>query len=123
MRMRDVFLLVLLAAGGRQAWAEDAGSSAAPKAEAKSPAKAAEASSVKENIKQLGREVSDPGALPRIKAHEQDLEKKIKAKREQQRKDHGRARPRDAVDLTKSLDKPAPRNTPAKPDTPKPGAN
>jgi hypothetical protein len=69
-------------------------------------AQAADAGSVKENVKELAREVSDPSTLDRIKAHEQALEKKVKNKRERQRKDHGTARPDDAVDLAKSLDKP-----------------
>jgi hypothetical protein len=81
---------------------------AAAKADAKSASPAKTADSVKENIKQLGKEVSDPGALQRIKAHEQELEKKIERKRDRQRKDHGQARPSDAVDLAKSLDKPEP---------------
>jgi len=62
--------------------------------------------SIKENIKQLGREVTDPGTLQRIKAHEQALENKIERRRDRQRKDHGNARPSDAVDLVKNLDKP-----------------
>jgi hypothetical protein len=69
-------------------------------------AHAADAGTVKENVKQLVREINDPGTLPRIKAHEQALEKKVQHKREHQRKDHGGPRPGDAVDLAKSLDKP-----------------
>jgi len=69
-------------------------------------ARAADAGSVKDNVKELAREVNDPGTLQRIKAHEQALEKKVKNKRERQRKDHGSPRPGDAVDLAKSLDKP-----------------
>lgn len=62
--------------------------------------------SITENIKQLVREVTDPSALPRIKAQEQKLEKKIQHKRASQRKDHETPRPEDAVDLVKSLDQP-----------------
>ena len=69
-------------------------------------ARAADAGTVKDNVKELAREVSDPGTLQRIKGHEQALEKKVKNKRERQRKDHGSPRPSDAVDLAKSLDKP-----------------
>jgi hypothetical protein len=85
---------------------------------------AADAGSIGDNVKQLVREVKDPATPGKIKAHEQALEKKVKNKREHQRKDHGSARPADAVDLAKSLDKPdgAGTATPAaaKADAPKP---
>ena len=71
------------------------------------PKKSGETGSVKANVKQLGREVSDPGTLQRIKAHEQEFETNVQRNRARQRKDHGAARPSDAVDLAKSLDKPA----------------
>src|SRR5882672_6713319 len=74
--------------------------------DAKAP-KSGDQGSVGDNVKQLGKEVSDPSTLDRIKAHEQELEKKVKRKRASQRKAHGEARPDDAVDLAKSLDKPA----------------
>ena len=90
-----------------------------PKADSKTSAKTGEKRPVKDNVKQLGREVSDPTTLQRIKAHEQELEKKVESRREHQRKDHGAARPSDAVDLAKSLDKPAGAAAAAKPE-PKP---
>jgi hypothetical protein len=105
-------LVSLLAAGpGRQAHAGDAAASTAPaksrsKAESKSAGRSADKDSVQGNVEQLGREVSDPSVLDRIKAHEQELEKKVQHKRASQRQDHGEARPADAVDLAKSLDKP-----------------
>ncbi len=71
-------------------------------------AQAADAGSVTDNVKQLVHEINDPGTPARIKAHEQNLEKKVKSKRERQRKDHA-AKPADAVDLAKSLDKPEPK--------------
>jgi hypothetical protein len=96
-----------------------ADSKAAPKDEAKAPAATGEKRPVKENVKQLGNEISDPTTLQRIKAHEQALEKRIESRRERQRRDHGTARPSDAVDLAKSLDKPedAAAPTPAKVET------
>src|SRR5437870_3034619 len=85
--------------------------------DSKADPKAGDQGSVKDNVKQLGKEVSDPKTLDRIKAHEQELEKKVQRKRASQRKDHGEARPSDAVDLAKSLDKPAPSGgAPAKAD-------
>ena len=97
--------LLLAAAAGRPARADDTAKPDA-KAGAKATGKSKEPDSVKENVKQLGREASDPGVLQRIKAHEQELETKVKTKRQRQRKDHGSAKPSDAVDLAKSLDKP-----------------
>jgi hypothetical protein len=82
-------------------------------------AHAADAGSVTDNVKQLVREINDPGTPGRIKAHEQTLEKKVKSKRERQRKDHA-AKPADAVDLAKSLDKPAPKPAQAAPPAPAP---
>jgi hypothetical protein len=76
-----------------------------PKAGAAPDRKAGDKDSVGEHVKKLGREVKDPGTLQRIKGHEQDLEKRVERKRDSQRKDHGAARPGDAVDLAKSLDK------------------
>ena len=104
--------LGLLALTGKGARADVSAAPGAPakaeaKAEAKAPPAAGEKRTVKDNVKQLGNEVSDPSTLQRIKAHEQDLEKKVENKRARQRKDHGAARPSDAVDLAKSLDKPA----------------
>src|SRR5215831_204807 len=96
---------LLVTAGATGAQADDTAKPDA-KSGAKSTGKSKEASSVKENVKQLGREVSDPGTLQRIKAHEQELKQKGESRRERQRKDHGAARPNDAVDLAKSLDKP-----------------
>jgi hypothetical protein len=120
----------MLALTGGRARAEVAAApaKAEPKAEAKAETKASpttgEKRTVKENVKQLGNEISDPGTLQRIKAHEQDLEKKVESKRARQRKDHGAAQPNDAVDLAKSLDKPegAGKVTPAKTIETKPGA-
>jgi hypothetical protein len=104
-----VLSMLLMAAAGSPVRADDtAKSSAQPNGKSK------EATSVKENIKELGRQVSDPGTLQRIKAHEQELEKKVERQRDRQRKDHGRARPSDAVDLAKSLDKPEGAKTEAK---------
>jgi hypothetical protein len=112
--------LALATLNAGSARAQGAGA-ADPKTDTKAPAKAGEKRPVKENVKQLGREVSDPSTLQRIKAHEQDLEKKVEAKRERQRKDHGAARPSDAVDLAKGLDKPEGGAAPAKTEV-KPGA-
>jgi len=106
-----VLSMLLMAAAGSPVRADDtAKSSAQPNGKSK------EATSVKDNIKELGRQVSDPGTLQRIKAHEQDFEKKVERQRDRQRKDHGRARPGDAVDLAKSLDKPEGAGAPAKAD-------
>ena len=93
--------------GMRAARAQGAAAATPPaQSEAKGTAKSAGPTSVKEHIKQLGKEASDPGTLQRIKAHEQEAEKKVERIRDRQRKDHGRARPEDAVDLAKSVDKP-----------------
>jgi hypothetical protein len=110
--------LGLVAVAGGPARAQGAaGSTATAKSSSKSAAPAADKSPVTDNIKQLGREASDPGTLQRIKAHEQELEKKVERKRESQRKDHGTAKPADAVDLAKNLDKPsASAGATAKPD-------
>ena len=109
-RHARIAALVLLAGavGGTRAARADGTAAATPpaQAEAKGNAKPADKGSVKEHIKQLGKEVSDPGTLQRIKAHEQDAEKRVERARDRQRKDHGRARPSDAVDLAKSVDKP-----------------
>lgn len=111
-------MTTLNAGGARAQGAGETGTAARVEgkpADAKAPAKTGEKRPVKENVKQLGREVSDPTTLQRIKAHEQELEKKVEAKRERQRKDHGTARPSDAVDLAKGLDKPEGAAAPAKP--------
>jgi hypothetical protein len=115
--MTTLFLLGLAAAGaGGNARAEP--SSAQPVAPAKADPPRADTKAgakdppVKENVKQLGQEATDPSTLQRIKAHEQELEKKIVRTRDRQRKDHGTARPGDAVDLAKSLDDPDGRAAP-----------
>ena len=79
----------------------DAGPPPAPASTA--PAAKAGAPSVKDNIKRLGHEANDPATYQRIKTHEQELEKKIEKKRDQQREDHGKPKVHDVVDLTKSL--------------------
>jgi hypothetical protein len=104
---------LLVTAAGGPVRADDTAKPDA-KSGAKATGKSKEATSVKDNIKELGRQVSDPGTLQRIKAHEQEFEKKVETKRERQRKDHGRARPSDAVDLAKGLDKPEAGGAPAK---------
>lgn len=129
--IRGVFLrtsvatLILIGAaaiGMRTARAQGAASATPPaQSEAKGTAKAADPTSVKEHIKQLGKEASDPGTLQRIKAHEQEAEKKVERVRDRQRKDHGRARPNDAVDLAKSVDK-SEGGSPAKADRASTGA-
>jgi molecular chaperone GrpE (heat shock protein) len=108
-----VFSLCAAVAGSGDAHAQratEAATPAKPEAQAKSDAagkKTAEGTgTVKQNVKELGREVSDPSTLQRIKAHEQNLEKRVERRRDRQRKDHGTARPSDAVDLAKNLDKP-----------------
>jgi hypothetical protein len=93
-----LFSLGLAAVASGRASAQGAAESA--------PAKTAEKGSVKDNIKQLGREISDPNTPKRIKGHEQEAEKKVERRRDAQRKDHGTARPGDAVDLAKNVDKP-----------------
>jgi hypothetical protein len=105
----SVATLILFGAatiGTRAAHAQGAAATPPAQSEAKGTAKSADKSSVKDHIKQLGKEVSDPGTLQRIKGHEQEAEKKVERIRDRQRKDHGRARPDDAVDLAKSVDKP-----------------
>jgi hypothetical protein len=67
---------------------------------------------VKENIKKLAKEVTDPATLHRIKAHEQEVETKVERVRDRQRADHAKARPGDAVDLVKKLDQPTPGGSP-----------
>jgi hypothetical protein len=96
--------------------AAKSGRKSEPKVESKPAPTTGEKRPLKENIKQLGREASDPTTLQRIKAHEQDLEKRVESRRERQRKDHGAARPSDAVDLAKNLDKPEGAATPVKPE-------
>jgi hypothetical protein len=115
--------LAALGAGAAQAQgaaepaaAAKSGSKSEPKVESKPAPTTGEKRPVKENIKQLGREASDPTTLQRIKAHEQDLEKRVESRRERQRKDHGAARPSDAVDLAKNLDKSEGAATPVKPE-------
>jgi hypothetical protein len=114
--------LLLATGAGSHARAQGAPTTAAPpkvdrKADTQSDSKAAgkpaEKGSVKDNVKQLGRETSDPSTLQRIKAHEQEFEQKVERRRDRQRKDHGTARPTDAVDLAKNLDKPGNPVTPA----------
>jgi len=121
----SVATLILVGAatpGMRPARAQGAAAATPPaQAETKGTAKAADPTSVKEHIKQLGKEVSDPGTLQRIKAHEQQAEKKVERIRDRQRKDHGRARPEDAVDLAKGVDKPE-GGSPAKVDRTSTGA-
>lgn len=121
----SVATLILVGAAtiGMRATRAQGTASATPPAqsEAKGTAKSADPTSVKEHIKQLGKEASDPGTLQRIKAHEQDAEKKVERIRDRQRKDHGRARPNDAVDLAKSVDKPE-GGSPAKADRSSTGA-
>ncbi len=121
----SVATLILVGAptiGTHAAHAQGAAAATPPaQSEAKGTAKSPDPSSVKEHIKQLGKEVSDPGTLQRIKAHEQDAEKKVERVRDRQRKDHGRARPNDAVDLAKSVDKPE-GGSPAKADRTSTGA-
>lgn len=106
----SVATLILVGAatvGMRAVHAQGAAATPPAQSEAKGTAKSADpTSSVKEHIKQLGKEASDPGTLQRIKAHEQEAEKKVERIRDRQRKEHGRARPEDAVDLAKSVDKP-----------------
>lgn len=119
-----LFLLATATAGAPLARAEGTGGGAAPpppsaaaastngKADVKpAPGPRAEAKSgqparVKENVKGMSKEASDPSTLQRIKAREQELEKKIERTRDRQRADHGTAKPADAVDLAKSLDDP-----------------
>jgi ribosomal protein S11 len=121
----SVAALILVGAGtvGMRAARAQGSAAATPPAqsEAKGTAKSDDKSSVKEHIKQLGKEVSDPGTLQRIKAHEQEAEKRVERIRDRQRKDHGRARPNDAVDLAKSVDKPE-GGAPAKADRTSSGA-
>ncbi len=102
-----LIVIGLATIGMRAAHAQGAPATPPPaQSEAKGTAKSTDQSSVKEHIKQLGKEASDPGTLQRIKAHEQDAEKRVERVRDRQRKDHGRARPNDAVNLAKSVDKP-----------------
>ncbi len=68
--------------------------------------------SVKENIKDFGAQATDPSSLKRIKAHEQELEKRINETRDRQRAEHGQFKAHDAVELVKS---PAPAEAEAKP--------
>lgn len=97
--------LFLVAGAGAEhgvARARDAGPP--PAASGKTDVAASKPPSIKENVKKLGQEITDPSTPSRIKGHEQELEKKIESTRDRQRKDHGRAKPGDAVDLAKSLD-------------------
>jgi len=114
------FSLLLAAASGPAGADDSAKPAPKPTTTTTTTGKSKEpATSVKENVKQLGREVTAPGALQRIKAHEQEFEKKVERTRDRQRKDHGAARPSDAVDLAKSLDKPEGGGAPAKADAKK----
>lgn len=115
-----LLLLASIVAPTREARAQGAAAPTTPAPQrevtpaAKPPAKVEAAGSgsapkpgtVKENVKGFAHEATEPSTLQRIKAHEQELEKKVERTRDRQRQDHGTARPRDAVDLVKSLDQP-----------------
>ena len=103
-------LALVLVAGDGSGWAEDAGAKTrtvpgSAKPEATKPEAKAKAKSIGENIKQLKNEITDPATPGRIKGHEQEAEKKVESVRDRQRRDHGKARVSDAVDLGKSVDK------------------
>jgi vacuolar-type H+-ATPase subunit H len=97
------FVLVVALPADGAAFARDAG--VPPATSVKAADKSAKPG-VTQNVKNLGKETTDPSTLTRIKAHEQELEKKIERNRDRQRKDHAEARPGDAVDLAKNLDAP-----------------
>lgn len=96
-----LFLLATAALPVGGAWAQSPpATGTAPAADSAGP----KPRSVKQNIKNLGKEVTDPSTPSRIKAHEQELEKKIERTRDKQRQDHGKAKPGDMVDVVKKLD-------------------